>query len=199
MSKLHFLLIIFLFILVININPVDSCSLAHSYIAIETEGQRLHTLAGVYERNELNISKENEFFSSMGYSEQDINIISTLYSELRSYDSSYGHITKQTNTQYNEFKNKVNKVKEDICDCEKLTIVNRISDWTAYDSSFKKKSCSFSTACYQPPFLSLKSPFICWESATMGAFYFKFLFLPIIGIIILVSLVRRFIKKRRES
>ena len=101
-----------------------------------------------YQNNQLNLTRNEGFFSFMNYSSEDVSTITALYGMLG--PDTYGLIVKQTEGQYSDFQKKVDFINSDICDCTKLKIVKRTNGWTAYSSSFKD-TCSFSTACYQPP------------------------------------------------
>lgn len=221
MSRLYLLSIISLFILVltnnvdacsmfppsigIEINNNESCDKYMNYLESKNVSigydrewmhkygckQRPYYLDGGYEDLNFNISEYAEFFSFMGFSGQDESIIKTLFDELKPFSGfSYRYIVKQTNGQYEEFKKEVDEINRDMCDCTKLNFVNRIDDWTAYESTFKA-TCSFSTACFQPPIYCAFIP------KKYGNLFVKAI-LPLLSIVVIFLLVY-FYKKRRLS
>jgi len=137
-------------------------------------------------RKEGNLSKFHELFLELGYSEVTISI---LHEELLSYDD-YRSIEKQTDVQYDDFLKEVDAINKDICDCSKITIVNRLNGWTSYEYSFKD-TCSFSPACYQPPFY-------CLKGNSMGALIFRKFIIPVliaVSILLITIFVYKKIKK----
>lgn len=105
----------------------------------------------------FNKSKHSKFFDFMGYSDEDIEAISNLFSQLKLKGDS-GTIIKHSEGKYKEFQQHVNEINNDVCDCSQLTIEARTNGWTAYKGSFKE-SCSFSTGGIYPPIYCSNNPF----------------------------------------
>ena len=129
-----------------------------------------------YESTVFDVSKHSEFFDFMGYSNEDIEVISNLFSQLKLKENS-GTITKHSEEQFKEFQQQINDINNDICGCSQITIEARTNDWTAYRGSFKE-SCSFSTGGIHPPIYCTNNPFF------IPILVFIFVIVGVVGLIV---------------
>jgi hypothetical protein len=129
---------------------------------------------------EVNNSNINEICSNFTLTEEDKNIIFDFVGKLKS-NYGYTNIEKQTDNDYANFLEKMNKINSDICNCQKIVIHGRNGMWTAYTDGFKE-TCSFSPACYQPPIF-------CYN----GNNYFNeiLVLVAVVSICVIIVLVRR--------
>ena len=146
-------LILFSFLL-LGISSVFACSMMSPYIQLN-EGTNKCFIYPDYNYQELNISSLDEsnidtVWPDFSLTDSDKKIILEILDQYKS-DYGYTHIEKQTDEEYSEFQKEMKKVNTAICDCSKITFHERKGVWTIYTNDFKD-SCSFSTACYQPPF-----------------------------------------------
>ena len=184
------LLIIFSFILV-NISSVFACSIAPSYIQLN-EGDNICFIYSDYNSWELNItsldeSNINKVCPGFSLTESDKKIIFEVLDQFK-LNYKYTHIERQTDEEYSEFQKEMKKVNSEICDCSKINFHERKDVWTIYTRHFKD-SCSFSTACYQPPFY-----------CPNGMYFIPILFLIGIFIIIIgiITGIIFYIKRRKK-
>lgn len=154
MKKIIPILLILFSFLLINISSVFACSMIPPYIQLN-EGDKECFIYPDYNYRELNITSLDE--SNIDTVCPDFSLANTdkkiILETLDQYKSDYGytHIEKQTDEEFNEFQKEMKKVNSAICDCSKIIFHERKGVWTIYTDDFKD-SCSFSTACYQPPF-----------------------------------------------
>ena len=185
-----FLLILFSFLL-ISVPSVFACSMMVPYIQLN-EGDNKCFIYPDYNYRELNITTLDEsnidkVCPDFSLTETDKEIIFESLEILKS-DYRYTHIEKQTDEEYSEFQKEMKNVNSAICDCSKIVFHERKGVWTIYTNDFKD-SCSFSPACYQPPFYCPNS-----------MYFTPILFLVVVGIIIIgiVTGIIFFIKKRKK-
>jgi hypothetical protein len=131
-----------------------------------------------YESTAFDTSKHSEFFDFMGYSNEDVEAISDLFSKLKLKGNS-GIITKHSEERYREFQQQINDINNDVCDCSQITIEARTNDWTAYQGSFKE-SCSFSTGGIHPPIYCANNPLF------IPILVFLFIIVGVVGLTVFI-------------
>ena len=185
-----FLLILFSFLL-ISVSSVFACSMMRPYIQLNEGGNKCFIYPD-YNYRELNITTLDEsnidkLCPDFSLTETDKEIIFESLELLKS-DYRYTHIEKQTDEEYSEFQKEMKNVNSAICDCSKIVFHERKGVWTIYTNDYKD-SCSFSPACYQPPFYCPNS-----------MYFTSILFLVVVGIIIIgiITGIIFFIKKRKK-
>ena len=154
MKKIIPILLVLFSFLLINVSSVFACSMMGPYIQLN-EGENKCFIFPDYNYRELNITfldESNIDTACPGFSLMDSDK-KIIFETLDQYKSDYGytHIEKQTDEEFTEFQKEMKKVNSAICDCSKITFHERKGVWTIYTNDIKD-SCSFSTACYQPPF-----------------------------------------------
>ena len=174
MKKFIAFLIIFFF-LIFNISPILACSMRSAFIELNDNintcelspdiGRSLGEISLIWDKNQdLNETKFTEVCPNISIRESDKNQVINLLKKVRLYSGdgteTYGnkYILQQNDTQYIQLKKEIQKINLNLCDCSKKAIIGRIDNWTAY-STETKKTCTFSTACYQPPFFCPSSAY----------------------------------------
>ena len=191
MKKIIALLLILFSFLLISTSSVFACKMMSDYIQLN-DGDNKCFIYPDYMYRETNItsidkSNINVVCPTFSLTEDDKEIIFDSLEKLKS-DYRYTHIEKQTDEEYFEFQKEMKKVNSAICDCSKITFHERKGVWTIYTDG-SKDSCSFSTACYQPPFYCSNS-----------MYFTPILFLFGVGIIIvgIITGIIFLIKKRKK-
>ena len=191
MKKIILLLLVFVSFLLINGSSVFACSMSVEYIQLNEGGNKCSIYPNYHYRGmnitDLDKSNIDKICPDFSLTETDKEII---FESLEKLKSAYGytHIEKQTDEEYSAFQNEMKKVNSAICDCSKINFHERKGIWTIYTDSFKD-SCSFSTACYQPPFY-------CQNSM-----YFTPILFLVGVVIIMIGIITGiifFIKKRKK-
>lgn len=163
-------LILFTFLLPVS-PSVFACDMVSPYIQLDDGLNECY----IYPDSEtfFDESSINNACSEISLTNSDKEIV---LETLEQYKSDYGytHIKKQTDEEFGEFQNEVKEVNSAVCDCSKIIFHERIGHWTIYTEAFKD-SCSFSTACYQPPLY-------CSNSV-----YFKPVLFSIVGGILIIG------------
>ncbi|MBW2970634.1 hypothetical protein KY320_00575 [Candidatus Woesearchaeota archaeon] len=167
MIKKIFLFPFLITLLILYIKHVSSCSLSGPYIQLN-EGYKKCKIYPDSWLDNFNITSVNRtnldiVCPDFALTDADKNIIIDFVDQQREFPDnfeerkkiyrydSYTHMEKQTIEEYAEFQKKMNKINSAICDCTEYIFLERRSDWTIYNAD-SKDTCSFSTACYQPPF-----------------------------------------------
>ena len=132
-------------------------------------------------------------------SESDQQIFRNVINQFNKQFYGFGsvNIEKQSNSDYENFQNLVEKINADKCDCKRYDNVSRYDDWTVY---VKLSDCGHDTACQAIP------PEGCFNRLTYDLLWrnpFVLLILifvvPITAIIGIVFLIRYLIKKSRNK
>lgn len=107
------------------------------------------------------------------------------------------NIEKQSDSEYANFQNQVDKINADKCDCERYDNVTRYDDWTIY---VKSEECGRDTFCQVIP------PEGCFNRLTYDLLWrnpfvllIPFFVVPVAVIIGIVFLIRFLIKKPRKK
>ena len=130
-----------------------ACSMTAPYIRLEDGNKSCLLYPDWYRRLNITSLDENNLHTicpEFSLTLEDREIIANAFNKRKS-DYRYTHIKKQSDEEYEALRKKMEEVNSDVCDCSKIVLHERRGGWTVYTNTFKK-SCSFSTACYQPPF-----------------------------------------------
>jgi len=153
----------------------------HSFPKVDNSGKII-----AIDYVDVNKSNIDVLCPNISLTEEDKNIIFDFVDELKP-NRGYTNIEKQSDDEYSNFLNEMNKINSEICNCQKIILHGRNDSWTAYTNGFKE-TCSFSPACYQPPAF-------CFSSNNN---YIKpdLIFIAILGIPIIIILI--FLIKKRK-
>jgi hypothetical protein len=198
MRKIIILLFISIFFIFLYANSTFACSLVRPYIQINIDDKECKIYRNYTEPayqypisidtvNEKNI---NNACPTLKLSNDDKTIILEFIKQFRTdlKFPNYIYITHQSADQYANFLKETKKTNSKICSCSKIKPKERVGNWTVYIHTFKD-SCSFSTACFQPPFFCPNSMYFILLLICVG-----------IGIVVIISVIViiKIVKKRKK-
>ncbi|MBU1130951.1 hypothetical protein KJ840_02355 [Patescibacteria group bacterium] len=196
-KKTIFILLIIPFLLLINVDKLYACKMARPSIQIsvgEDECNVYKNYSQPYREHSIDIESVNrttidEVCPDLKLSDEDKEIVLRFIKQYQTDLPNYIYINKQSADEYSSFLKETEVINSKICSCSQFISKDRTGDWTVYIHTYKD-SCSFSTACYQPPAFCPNS-----------VYFIPLLIYTGIGIIIIIGIILMFklVRKRKSD
>ena len=137
----------------------------------------------------VNKTTIDEVCPNLKLSDEDKEIVLKFIKQYQTDLPNYIYITKQSADEFLSFLKETEIINSKICSCSQFITKDRTGNWTVYIHTYKD-SCSFSTACYQPPAFCPNSVYFIPLLIYIG-----------IGIILIISIIVMFkvIRKRKRG